>query len=122
MREKFTAVTSLHKASYGHRLSELAPDPDRCCEEITVNRGGWPAWSQCSRPRGHGPEQAYCKQHDPDVALKRAAAVAEREKEAFQKRCLEWDAPRLLHALCRIADGHNDPRSIAAEVVARHRT
>jgi len=121
-REKFTTLTSLHKGEYGGSgLCSFSPDPDRCCEEVVTYIGSWPRWSQCSRPRGSGPEQAYCKQHDPEVARKRREEAETRGAEAFRKRMLEMGGPHFFKVLCKIADGHNDPRALATSAVATYR-
>jgi len=126
----FTELTSLHPKSYGgwagypkgHR-----PDPARCAQEVPDSRGL--LWYQCSRKRGHGPEQAYCKQHDP------AAVKAKREAQAAKWRA-EWEAEAkareaeraalqlgkdAIAALQQIADGHNDPRGLAQGVLSGER-
>lgn len=123
-REKFTTLTSLHAERYGGwagRPDGVRPDPDRCCVEVTTAQGRWHSQQQCSRPRGHGTEQAYCKQHVPEVARKRREEAETREAEAFRKRVLEMGGPRFFRVLCQIADGHNDPRALAAEAVATYR-
>jgi len=36
-------------------------DPDRCAAAVMPS---WVFWShQCWRPRGHGPDGLYCRQH-----------------------------------------------------------
>jgi len=99
-------------------------DPSRCAGRV-MDRYWWES-SQCSRKRGHGPEQAYCKQHDP-VAIK-AKRKAQREKweaewaakeaAAARKNAVQAAKDAALAACKAIVDGHNDPRSLAAGVLA----
>ena len=67
-------LTSHHKERYGQYNGDprgQEPDPARCAEEVFTNH----RFSQCARKRGHGPEGAYCKQHDPAVKQARRKAV-----------------------------------------------
>lgn len=58
-----------------------AEDSTRCIEEVYPNDGGgWARYHQCTRKRGHGPEGLYCKQHSPEAAEARKAAVDARAK------------------------------------------
>ena len=114
--------SSFHKKSYG-RMGSISADPNLCAEEV-ASKDGW-AYSQCSRKRGHGSEQAYCKQHDPDaVKAKREARRAKWRAEYDAKdkaREAELAATQLgkdaIAALQAIADGHNDPRGLAQSVM-----
>ena len=110
------ALTSLHQKSYGLNMAKRGPDPARCCVEVS-NGGRWPSYHQCNRPRGHGPEGAYCKQHDPEVVAARRAASEAAYNEKRRRKAL-MHADQYLAALRKIAEGHNDPRALAAEVVA----
>lgn len=114
--------SSYHKKGYG-RYGRGISDPNLCAEEV-ASKDGW-AYSQCSRKRGHGSEQAYCKQHDPDAVKARREANAakyraERDAEA-KAREAERAAAQLgkdaIAALQAIADGHNDPRGLAQSVM-----
>ena len=114
--------SSYHKKVYG-RNNRISADPNLCAEEV-ASKDGW-AYSQCSRKRGHGSEQAYCKQHDPDAVKARREANAakyraERDAEA-KAREAERAAAQLgkdaIAALQAIADGHNDPRGLAQSVM-----
>jgi len=70
-------LTSHHKERYGQYVGNprgRKPDPARCAEEVCTNYH----FSQCARKRGHGPEGAFCKQHDP-------AAKQARDKAANRK-------------------------------------
>lgn len=111
-----------YKAGYGDSFAKRPPDMTRCCEEVTRYIGNWPHSGQCARKRGYGPDGAYCKQHDPEAAAKRKAEVDEREAVRWRKQRLEWAGPRFYVVLKQIADGHNDPRSIAREAIAAYDT
>ena len=112
---------SFYKEKYGDwagNPSGIKPDFEHCCEEtynVTSRR-----FYQCSRKRGHGPGLAYCKQHDPIAvkAKKDAREAAWREKWEREKRIR--DRPfAYADALKAIADGHNDPRTLARETLEK---
>jgi len=114
---------ALYKDKYGDWAGNTAgskPDFKRCCEEVSDYSTGWPRYHQCSKPRGHGPGLAYCKIHDP-------AAKKAREEKSQRKHDIEsnkWRterfSSRFLAVLRQIAEGHNDPRTIAKEVIAEY--
>lgn len=112
-------LTSLHMKRYGCWGGNPNGDkaiPDRCAKTVCSNdRGAIP--SQCARKRGHGPEGAYCKQHDPDaVAARRMASMRKYNAEAARDN-KQWWGPKFLSVLEQIAAGHNDPQSIAREIL-----
>ena len=114
-------LSSFHLQSYGWQAWE--PKPHLCAEEV-ADRNSIYSFAQCSRKRGHGPEQAFCKQHDP--AAKKAREYA-REAKWARERAIENNAQALpgsasmfLETLRKIADGHNDPREIAQEAIANY--
>lgn len=65
-------LSSFHKERYGRYNTKA--DPEKCAEDV---RHDWHT-AQCNRLRGHGPEGAFCKQHDP--AAKKARAEASNRK------------------------------------------
>jgi hypothetical protein len=75
--------SSFHKKSYG-RMGSISADPNLCAEEV-ASKDGW-AYSQCSRKRGHGSEQAYCKQHDPDAVKAKREANAPKWREEYDAK------------------------------------
>lgn len=86
-----------------------APDFNRCCEQVSASLR-WHIPSQCSRKNGHGPDGAYCYQHNPEkVAAKRAAEEA-KWNAARDLRLIEGKRLSIIEA---IAKGHNDPRALA---------
>ena len=93
-----------------------APDLARCCEEVWSNER-WPRATQCSRKRGHGPDGAYCKQHDPEAVKARQAASDAKYNAEFNKRRYELHGRKFFDVLKVIADGHNDPRTLARETI-----
>lgn len=86
-----------------------------CCVEVQ-DHIGW-GWHQCTRPRGHGPDGSYCKQHDPKVVRARQEASRAKHNTEWQKRRVELAGQRFLDVLLQIADGHSDPRALAADAV-----
>jgi hypothetical protein len=92
------------------------PDLKRCC--VTVHGGGrWASFHQCHRKRGHGPNNAYCAQHNPSVVEARNQKRDARHKAEWQKRLIEIHGQRFYDALVKIADGHNDARGVARDAI-----
>lgn len=114
--------------NYGAHYASVPPDLTKCAHKVVRYERGWPRYSQCSRKNGHGPHGAYCGQHDPDAVAKRAEARdaawrAEREAQrntAEAARKLEAFREAAVAAIRQIAAGHNDPRQLAADVIAKH--
>ena len=75
---------------------------------------------QCKKPRGQGPEGAYCKQHDPAKVEARRAKSDRAYSDRINKLQVQWHGPRFLKALREIEAGHNDPRALAREVIASY--
>lgn len=97
--------------SEGHR-----PDFKRCCEEVRSPER-WGRYHQCTRPRGYGPDASYCKQHDPEVAEQRRIKAEKKHRKDWRDQMMRAYGPSFLCVLRQIADGHNDPRSLAGGVV-----
>ena len=113
-------MSTLYKKQYGDWAGlpqGYKPDLTRCCVEVTSYVGRWPKQNQCNRKRGHGPDEAYCKQHDPAAKAARDALLAAKANERHQQWRIEMAGKRFLVVLRQIANGHNDPRTIAAEVI-----
>ncbi len=112
-------LSSLHKEGYG-RFSRAPADPNLCCMEVSSG-GNWQHYRQCTRKRGHGREQAYCKQHDPEAVKARREVRNAKWRAQSDERDRRWKleaaAPRMLDALRQIRDGHNDPRALAEEAL-----
>ena len=94
------------------------PDYERCCEQIYIRMGVGGQFSQCSRKRGHGPDEAYCKTHDPAAVAARAQASTEAYIAKSNGERYRWHGPTFYHALKQIAEGHNDARGLAQQVLA----
>jgi len=79
---------------------------------------------QCSRKRGHGPEGAYCKQHSPEAKAARKAKSDAKNREwniNFSKKIATNEAMREALLLVReIAEGHNNPRGAALDLIASY--
>lgn len=96
------------------------------CRESIRNANGW-GFSQCSRvgtvqEKIDGEDMWFCVQHSAEKAeARRAASQAKYDAEAAA-RSAKWkalrDAPKYKSALKQIAAGHNDPRALAAQVLA----
>lgn len=112
-------MTEHYLENYGLSYSHRRPDFTRCC--AVVMRGFIP--SQCSRKRGHGPYGAYCKQHDPEAIAARREAQQAKFKAEREHNARVWfyraHGQECYNTLKRIADGHNDPRALAQEVLDR---
>jgi hypothetical protein len=97
------------------------PDYSRCCEEVH-SRDRWTKFYQCTKPRGHGPDGAYCKQHDPAAVQARRTASDARWNEKWNAERYQWHARSFFDALVKIAEGHNDARGLAQEVIAEFKS
>ena len=103
--------------SYGINIKHK-PDFTKCAECVHGD-GVWPSWHQCTRKNGHGPEGAWCKMHDPVARkAKQAARDAKWQSDWDREKALNNAKAALVPALRAIADGHNDPRALATEVIA----
>jgi hypothetical protein len=92
------------------------PDFTRCCETVW-NRERFSRHYQCTKPRGHGPDGAYCKQHDPAAVKARDEASRARHNAKWNKERYQWYGRTFFDALVKIAEGHNDARGLAQEVI-----
>jgi len=102
--------------NWGGRPNGDAPDYSKCCHEVFPSERG-AIHHQCFRPRGHGPDGAYCKQHDPAAVKARNKASTARYNEQFNKERYKWHGRAFFDALVLIAEGHNDARGLAQEVI-----
>lgn len=112
-----------HRQSYGKwggNPRGTPVDVSRCAESVSSSdRGSIP--HQCRKARGYGPDAAFCKQHDPAEVAKRSAASAKaydskrREESLLHFRFV--GGGKLIEALQSIADGNNDPRTLARETL-----
>lgn len=112
--------SSLYPKSYGAWAGDPkghAPNFTRCCAEV-CSRERFSRFYQCTKPRGHGPDGAYCKQHDPVVAKVRKDAAAARGKDRWNKLRYEIHGRTFFNALLKISEGHNSPRELAMKVIA----
>lgn len=107
-KEKYGAWAGFPK---GH-----APDFKLCCEQIFPGKRG-PMHHQCNKPRGHGPDGAYCNQHNPAAVKARQVASTARYNEKLNKERYQWHGRTFFTALLKIAEGHNDARGLAQEVI-----
>jgi hypothetical protein len=107
------------RPAYG-RYGGVRPDFARCAD--TVSSGSiWHGSKQCSRKNGHGPDGAFCKQHDPQaLAAKRVARDAAWRREWDQKARKSAFTSESKNAIRAIAEGHNDPMTLAREILARY--
>lgn len=112
---------ALYKPRYGQwagRPNGAAPDYTCCCEEV-FPAGRGELHHQCRKKRGYGPDAAYCKQHDPDAVKARKAAADEKYRIQHNRQRYQWNARTFYAALEQIANGHNDARGLAQEVIAK---
>lgn len=105
----------MHLERYGQWAGNeqgRAADLSRCCVE--VYSGHSLISSQCSRKNGHGPEGAYCKQHDP-AAVEHRRIVGEYNYRLENHNRTMKRLASVLPVIKAIAEGHNDPRSLCQE-------
>lgn len=112
-----------HKGYSGYASSNPI-DPKRCAVQIVTNER-WSRSCQCSGPAKYdaeieGKKVKVCHTHRPDVVAARKA----RQQERYERENMAWKRKLerpvdYMKALRAIAAGHNDPRSLAAEVLAK---
>ena len=92
------------------------------CRSAIHRRDGW-GFTQCAKLGKHQDADGiwWCETHEPERAAQRAAATDARQRAAWEKQHKTWryghQGERLRDALRQIANGHNDPRSLALEVL-----
>lgn len=96
-------------------------DKTRCIKAVSQRRS-WRS-GQCKRKRGFGPEGLYCKQHDPAVVASRTAT----SQKNYEEKSRLWARPHnqrkeAHRVLTQIAEGHNDARGLAIDLLARWET
>jgi hypothetical protein len=108
------------RPEYGHGSYCKRPDFARCADSVYLG-SVWHGSKQCSRKNGHGPDGAFCKQHDPvALAAKRVAEEAAWKREWDQKARESAFTSESKAAIRAIAEGHNDPMTLAREILARY--
>lgn len=113
-----------YKKTYGSWAGSSAghkPDFTRCCEAVWSNER-WSRETQCARKCGHGPDGAYCKQHDPAAKAAREAKQKAEYEAKWQVRRKEIHGARFFATLEKIAAGHNDARGLAQAVIDEFNT
>lgn len=108
-----------YKKAYGQR-ENYKPDYTRCAAEVS-DPTMFASYHQCTRKARYDPDEngkpTTCKIHSE------AAIAARRTKQdaAYQADSLRHSyqlyGKSFFDALQEIADGHNDPRSLAAEKI-----
>lgn len=113
-------TNSLYPTKYGAWAgfpSGHKPDLTRCCKAVWSSKDRWSREAQCTRKRGFGPDLAYCKQHDPAAVEARNKAASAKYNEQHNRERYSWNGRRFFDALQTIADGHNDARGFAQEII-----
>ncbi len=114
------------------RYSNKPGDPKFCRASVYDREsGGWFRTHQCTRKPTcarvvEGKEYGFCGTHDPEAVEARSKAHHEQWRRETEARNREYDREKQTRAAmdaCKaaieqIAAGHNDPRQIAAEMLA----
>jgi hypothetical protein len=134
--EAFTAEHKHTRARYSSSeptiFTHLNDERRSCrCWGETAERGRITRWHQCGKPAKVtlADGSTWCGVHSPQAVERRKEQARKRDAEndaASRRRMAQWrfeakrnsDFPKLLDALRQIARGHNDPRTLAAEVLA----
>lgn len=98
------------------------PENKECCIAAVRERDSqWPNYNQCSRSRGHGPDGLYCKTHDPAIVQARREKSNREGADKWKQTTWNDFRARIYYRniLQQIADGHNDPRALAIEALAK---
>jgi hypothetical protein len=107
----------------GYAAATKFPDgKPRCRARVHTGRVGFNQCGNRGKVQGEGGFW-WCATHDPAAEAKRAAAASakhEAEQAASRRRwALQAGAREFLDALRAIRAGHNDPRTLATEVLAK---
>lgn len=92
------------------------------CRASVHRRDGW-GFSQCTKAGKHQDADGvwWCEIHEPTREAARQKETDARQDAAYQKRRREhkygYSGEKLRDALRLIANGHNDPRALAIEVL-----
>lgn len=114
---------------YTHKFAKQEGSPERCRSAVH-DEGRWPSYHQCTRkPKVFrcidGIEYGFCGIHDPDAVAKKDNA----KREQWRLESLERERKENLRkqnvvameackaAIQKIADGHNDPMTLAKETL-----
>lgn len=88
----------------------------RCKEQVSLK--GTFRFVRCSRPDGHGPDGAYCKQHNPVTRqVKRDARDAKWREEWDKQARFDKFTRAARQAIRDIAAGHDDARGLAIKIL-----
>lgn len=120
MPEVIERDNSLYKKAYGKwggRPEGSRPDYDCCCVGVWPNERG-SIEHQCRNKRGYGPGLSYCKTHDPASVKAREDKSQAKFRAQYNADRYGWHGKTFFDALQKIADGHNDARGLAQEVIA----
>lgn len=105
-------------------ISRNRADLRRCAVGVWTPMGRTSHYGQCSKLAKHdavigGQEVRVCSIHSPNAVAKREAAKQERYERERRKSDYRWQRPAdYKAALIEIANGHNDPRTLARETLA----
>ena len=115
MAEHTAEFMGQYRKAYG-RYGASRPDLLRCAHSVSDGMFGS---KQCSRANGQGPHGAWCKQHDPVACKAKSDEMSgKRAKEYAAKKRLTAATEALKLALATIANGCDDPKGLAADVMA----
>ena len=91
----------------------------QCSVEITPYIGNWPQKPRNCRRKGtvEVDGEWYCAQHDPQAIVRKAEEREAEYQRKWRVRRIERYGPRFYAVLREIAEGHNDPRTLAIETL-----
>lgn len=79
---------------WGGNPQGVKEDTQKCIASI------WSAYvnHQCPRPRGHGKDGLYCKQHDPETVAQKRKALEDKCKASVEASVKQSDKQRRINA------------------------
>lgn len=105
-----------YKEAYGLR-GNFKPDPTRCAKEVS-DSSLWGHYHQCTRKAKYDPDEngkpTTCKVHSEAAIAARRAKQEDAQRVSSHMFWLQKYGATFFDALKEIADGHNDPRALAA--------
>lgn len=90
------------------------------CQEPSVREvwSNWPRYHQCyNQARFPAGDPRWCKVHNPEEVKARDVAAKEKWDADWNRRRVEIWGPKFKAVLQQVADGHNDARRLAQELL-----
>lgn len=109
------------KYCYGRTFGNKPNYKEGFCIESVSDGGRWPSFHQCSRKATV--DGAWCKVHSPEYLAEKRRIEREKYETQSKASTRKWffqsKGESFYDALQQIANGHNDARGFAEDVLKR---